>query len=105
MCWQEPTNASPFFRLSTFSQGPPWSLIILQCQATFPTEHSNQFVSHCNTIRDCYTSTHGFPPSPRAPLALNKRARGGMTGFHDMQSGREFAAALFIPDVLACGLQ
>ena len=29
---------------------------------------------------------------------------GGMTAFHDIQSGREFAAALFIPDVLGCGL-
>jgi len=29
----------------------------------------------------------------------------GMTAFHDIQSGREFAAALFIPDVLGCGLQ
>jgi len=29
----------------------------------------------------------------------------GTAAFHDMQSGRKFAAALFTPDVLGCGLQ
>jgi len=29
----------------------------------------------------------------------------GMAAFHDMQSGRKFAAALFTSDVLSCGLQ
>src|SRR5450830_343485 len=62
----------PTFHLFTKS---PWSLMISQCQATFPSEYSSHFVSHCKSIRDCYTlgrshflrecytSTHGFPPS------------------------------------------
>src|SRR5450830_1509456 len=57
----------PTFHLFTKS---PWSLMISQCQATFPSEYSSHFVSHCKSIRECYTlgpsqecytSTHGFP--------------------------------------------
>jgi hypothetical protein len=29
----------------------------------------------------------------------------GTVAFHDMQSGRKFAAALFTPDMLDCSLQ
>src|SRR5450830_2103592 len=42
----------PTFHLFTKS---PWSLMISQCQATFPSEYSSHFVSHCKSIRDCYT--------------------------------------------------
>src|SRR5450830_308183 len=90
-------SISPTFHLFTRS---PWTLLISQCQATFPSEYSSHFVSHCKSIRDCYTlgppepfcsrrgellsqecytSTHRFPHSPRAPLALERNARGGMT--------------------------
>jgi len=31
--------------------------------------------------------------------------KAGMTTFYNMQSGRELAAALFIPEVLGLGLQ
>src|SRR5450830_1564889 len=61
-------SISPTFHLFTKS---PWSLMISQCQATFPSEHSNQFVSHCKSIRSCGPlpekgvpeQTHGFPHS------------------------------------------
>src|SRR5664280_3489150 len=51
-------SASSFLRCANVSQGPPLSLMhlmISQCQATFPAGYSNQFVSHCKSIRDCYT--------------------------------------------------
>src|SRR5450830_2123950 len=45
-------SISPTFHLFTRS---PWTLLISQCQATFPSEYSSHFVSHCKSIRDCYT--------------------------------------------------
>src|SRR5450830_953628 len=61
----------PPFHLFTRS---PWSLMISQCQATFPSEHSSHFVSHCKSIHSCGPlpekgvpeQTHGFPHSRKS---------------------------------------
>src|SRR5450830_882360 len=76
--------------------------IVFHSQHSLRFEHASSLralhqysrvVPHCHLtsvtlsgrFRDCYTlttpfnKTHGFPHTPRAPLALERNARGGMT--------------------------